>query len=63
MQKTLYITLHQKTERDGWQAIKTLPSDSPEWAIEDQEWITELFHCATDCLTIGHTMYSLEIGS
>jgi hypothetical protein len=60
MQKTLFITLHQKTERDGWQAVKTLPSDSADWDDIDQEWISELFHCATNCLTIGHTMYQLE---
>jgi hypothetical protein len=63
MQKTLYITLHQKNERNGWQAVKTLPSDSAAWDKVDQEWITELFYCATDVLTIGDTMYSLDIGS
>jgi hypothetical protein len=63
MAKILYITLHQKSERDGWQAIKTLPSDSAQWDDADQQWITELFHCATDCLTVGHTMYELKAGS
>lgn len=58
--KTLYITLHMKHDTDGWQTIKTLPSDSQEWDKEDQDWITELFHCATDCLTVGDTMYSLS---
>lgn len=63
MTKILYITLHQKNGRDGWRAVKTLPSDSAEWDKADQEWISELFHCCTDVITIGHSMYELKAGS
>ena len=57
--QTLYITLHQKND-NGWEKIKTLPSDSKQWDKVDQEWITELFYCSTDCITVGHTMYTLN---
>jgi hypothetical protein len=55
----MYITLHQQGQH-GWEKIKTLPSDSKEWDKIDQEWITELFYCCTDVLTVGDTMYQLE---
>jgi len=55
----LYITLHQKLAY-GWEEIKTLPSDSKQWDKVDNEWIDTLFHCATDSLTVGHTMYTLN---
>lgn len=53
--------MHKKTEQDGWESIKTLPSDSKQWDDDDNMWIDELFHCCTDCLTVGDTMYTLDL--
>ena len=54
----MQITIHQRGAH-GWESVKTLPSDSPSWDKIDKEWIDELFHCCTDVLTIGDTMYQL----
>ena len=55
----MQITLHKKHDVNGWQAITTLPSDSPLWDKADVEWIDTLFKCCTDVLTVGDTMYEL----
>jgi hypothetical protein len=55
----MQITLHKKHDTYGWQAITTLPSDSPLWDKADVEWIDTLFKCCTDVLTVGDTMYQL----
>ena len=57
--QTLYITLHQKST-NGWNVIKTLPSDSTQWDKIDNEWINELFQCCTDCIKVGNIMYTLD---
>jgi hypothetical protein len=55
----LTITLHKQGQH-GWEPVITLPSDSDKWDKIDQEWITELFHCCAEVLTIGDTMYQLN---
>jgi hypothetical protein len=54
------ITLHQKTDNDGWQSIKTLPIDSAQWDKIDRDWIGTLIESGSMVITIGHTMYSID---
>jgi hypothetical protein len=56
----LKITLHQKTDNDGWQSIKTLPIDSVHWGKIDRDWISTLIESGSMVITIGHTMYSID---
>jgi hypothetical protein len=58
--KMLTITLHQKTDNDGWQTIKSLPIDSVQWGKFDREWISTLMESGSMVITIGHTMYSID---
>jgi hypothetical protein len=54
------ITLHQKTDNDGWQTIKSLPIDSAQWGKFDRSWIDTLMQSGSMVITIGHTMYSID---
>ena len=54
------ITMHQKTQSDGWKPVKTLPIDSPLWDDYDQSWIKTLIEHGTMVITIGWTMYQLN---
>jgi len=54
------ITLHQKTDNDGWQTIKSLPIDSAQWGKIDRSWISTLIESGSMVITIGHTMYSID---
>jgi len=54
------ITLHQKTDNDGWQTIKSLPIDSVQWGQIDRSWISTLIESGSMVITIGHTMYSID---
>ena len=54
------ITLHQKTDNDGWQTIKSLPIDSAQWGKIDRSWIDTLMQSGSMVITIGHTMYSID---
>ena len=56
----LTITLHQKTDNDGWQTIKSLPIDSVQWCKIDRSWISTLIESGSMVITIGHTMYSID---
>jgi len=56
----LTITLHQKTDSNGWQSIKTLPIDSIQWGKIDRDWISTLIESGSMVITIGHTMYSID---
>ena len=58
--KMLTITLHQKTDNDGWQSIKSLPIDSAQWGEIDRSWIDTLMQTGSMVITIGHTMYSID---
>ena len=58
--KMLTITLHQKTDNDGWQSIKSLPIDSKQWGQIDRSWIDTLMKTGSMVITIGHTMYSID---
>jgi hypothetical protein len=58
--KMLTITLHQKTDNDGWQSIKSLPIDSTQWGEIDRSWIDTLMQSGSMVITIGHTMYSID---
>ena len=58
--KMLTITLHQKTDNDGWQSIKSLPIDSKQWGEIDRSWIDTLMQSGSMVITIGHTMYSID---
>ena len=58
--KMLTITLHQKTDNDGWQSIKSLPIDSSQWGEIDRSWIDTLMQTGSMVITIGHTMYSID---
>ena len=58
--KMLTITLHQKTDNDGWQTIKSLPIDSAQWCKIDRSWISTLIESGSMVITIGHTMYSID---
>ena len=58
--KMLTITLHQKTDNDGWQSIKSLPIDSAQWGEIDRSWIDTLMQSGSMVITIGHTMYSID---
>ena len=58
--KMLTITLHQKTDNDGWQSIKSLPIDSKQWGQIDRSWIDTLMQTGSMVITIGHTMYSID---
>ena len=58
--KMLTITLHQKTDNDGWQSIKSLPIDSTQWGEIDRSWIDTLMQTGSMVITIGHTMYSID---
>ena len=58
--KMLTITLHQKTDNDGWQSIKSLPIDSVQWGEIDRSWIDTLMQTGSMVITIGHTMYSID---
>ena len=58
--KMLTITLHQKTDNDGWQSIKSLPIDSVQWGQIDRSWIDTLMQTGSMVITIGHTMYSID---
>lgn len=58
---TMYtITMHQKTQAEGWKPVKTLPIDSPLWDSHDQSWIKTLIDHGTMVITIGYTMYQLN---
>ena len=54
------ITMHHKTQKDGWKPVKTLPIDSPLWDSHDQSWIKTLVDHGTMVITIGYTMYQLN---
>ena len=54
------ITLHQKTDNDGWKTIKSLPIDSAQWGKIDRSWIDTLMESGSMVITIGHTMYSID---
>jgi hypothetical protein len=54
------ITMHQKTQQDGWKPCKTLPIDSPLWDEHDRSWIQTLLEHGTMVITIGWTMYELN---
>jgi hypothetical protein len=54
------ITMHQKTQAEGWKEVKTLPIDSPLWDSHDQSWIKTLIDHGTMVITIGYTMYQLN---
>jgi hypothetical protein len=54
------ITLHQKTDNDGWKTIKSLPIDSAQWCKIDRSWIDTLMESGSMVITIGHTMYSID---
>ena len=56
----LTITLHQKTDNNGWQSIKSLPIDSAQWGEIDRSWIDTLMQTGSMVITIGHTMYSVD---
>jgi hypothetical protein len=56
----IIISLHQKTDNDGWQTIKSLPIDSPQWGKFDRDWISTLMESGSMVITIGHTMYSID---
>ena len=56
----LTITLHQKTDNDGWKSIKSLPIDSSQWGQIDRSWIDTLIESGSMVITIGHTMYSID---
>jgi len=56
----LTITLHQKTDNDGWQTIKSLSIDSVQWGQIDRSWISTLIESGSMVITIGHTMYSID---
>ena len=56
----LTITLHQKTDNDGWKSIKSLPIDSSQWGQIDRSWIDTLIESGSMVITIGHTMYSIN---
>jgi hypothetical protein len=58
--KMTIITLHQKTDNDGWKTIKSLPIDSAEWCKIDRSWIDTLVESGSMVITIGHTMYSID---
>ena len=54
------ITMHQKTQSDGWKPCKTLPIDSPQWDDHDRSWIKTLYFSGSWYITIGYTMYQLN---
>lgn len=56
----LTITLHQKTDNDGWKSIKSLPIDSTQWGEIDRSWIDTLMQTGSMVITIGQTMYSID---
>ena len=58
--KMLTITLHQKTDNDGWKSIKSLPIDSKQWGEIDRSCIDTLIESGSMVITIGHTMYSID---
>jgi len=58
--KMLTISLHEKTDNDGWQTIKSLLIDSPQWGKFDMDWISTLIESGSMVITIGHTMYSID---
>lgn len=60
MKPTYTITMHQKTQAEGWKPVKTLPIDSPLWDSHDQSWIKTLIDHGTMVITIGYTMYQLN---
>lgn len=58
--KPLQVVYHQRSERNGWQPIRTQPTDAPDLDPYDLWAIRHMIDTGAQTVTLGWNMWELR---